>query len=86
MNRRINKKEILDFIFIFLISLTVISFFSMGYLNEDNCNYAVEEIHYFNNNIFKGNMSTLEMEFSPRHYANMFMAFLIKIFILIGMK
>lgn len=80
MNRRINKKEILDFIFIFLISLTVISFFSMGYLNEDNCNYAVEEIHYFNNNIFKGNMSTLEMEFSPRHYANMFMAFLIKIF------
>ena len=80
MNRRINKKEILDFIFIFLISLTVISFFSMGYLNEDNCNYAVEEIHYFNNNIFKGNMSTLEMEFSPRHYANMFMAFLIKVF------
>ena len=80
MNKKINRKEILEFIFIFLISLTVISFFSMGYLNEDNCNYAVEEIHYFNNNIFKENMSTLEMEFSPRHYANMFMTFLIRIF------
>lgn len=36
MNKKINRKEILEFIFIFLISLTVISFFSMGYLNEDN--------------------------------------------------
>ena len=80
MNKKINRKEILEFIFIFLISLTIISFFSMEYLNEDNCNYAVEEIHYFNDNIFKGNMSTLEMEFSPRYYANMFMAFLIRVF------
>jgi hypothetical protein len=80
MNKKINRKEILEFIFIFLISLTIISFFSMEYLNEDNCNYAVEEIHCFNDNIFKGNMSTLEMEFSPRYYANMFMAFLIRVF------
>ena len=80
MNKKINRKEILEFIFIFLISLTIISFFSMEYLNEDKCNYAVEEIHYFNDNIFKGNMSTLEMEFSPRYYANMFMAFLIRVF------
>jgi hypothetical protein len=80
MNKKINRKEILEFIFIFLISLTIISFFSIEYLNEDNCNYAVEEIHYFNDNIFKGNMSTLEMEFSPRYYANMFMAFLIRVF------
>ena len=41
MNKKINRKEILEFIFIFLISLTIISFFSMEYLNEDNCNYAV---------------------------------------------
>lgn len=80
MNKKINKKEILDFIFLLLISLTVVSFFSMNYLNGDNCNYAIEEIHYFNNNIFKGNMSTVEIEFSPRHYANMAMAFLIRAF------
>ena len=33
-----------------------------------------------NNKIFKGNISTIGMEFSPRYYANMFMTFLIKLF------
>ena len=82
MNKKIkiNKKDLYDFIFLLLISLTIMSFFSIDHLNEDNCNYAVEEIHYFNNKIFKGNISTVGMEFSPRYYANMFMAFLIKLF------
>ncbi|MEJ6455950.1 hypothetical protein LH399_04270 [Fusobacterium nucleatum] len=80
MNKKINKKNLYDFIFLLLISLTIMFLFSIDHLNEDNCNYAVEEIHYFNNEIFKGNISTIGMEFSPRYYANMFMAFLIKFF------
>ena len=80
MNKKINKKNLYDFIFLLLISLTIMFFFSIDHLNEDNCNYAVEEIHYFNNEIFKGNISIIGMEFSPRYYANMFMAFLIKFF------
>lgn len=68
MNKKIkiNKKDLYDFIFLLLISLTIMSFFSIDHLNEDNCNYAVEEIHYFNNKIFKGNISTIGIEFSPR--------------------
>ena len=77
---KINKKNLYDFLFLLLITLTIMSLFSMDHLSEDNCNYAVEEIHYFNNKIFKGNISTVGMEFSPRYYANMFMAFLIKLF------
>lgn len=77
---KISKKNLIDFVFLLLISLTVVSLFSIDYLNGDNCNYAVEEIHQFNNKIFKGNMSTLGIEFSPRYYANRLMAFLIKIF------
>lgn len=80
MNKKINKKNLYDFIFLLLISLTIMFLFSIDHLNEDNCNYAVEEIHYFNNEIFKGNISIIGMEFSPRYYANMFMAFLIKFF------
>ena len=82
MNKKIkiNKKDLYDFIFLLLISLTIMSFFSIDHLNEDNCNYAVEEIHYFNNKIFKGNISTIGIEFSPRYYANMSMTFLIKLF------
>lgn len=82
MNKKIkiNKKDLYDFIFLLLISLTIMSLFSIDHLNEDNCNYAVEEIHCFNNKIFKGNISTIGIEFSPRYYANMSMTFLIKLF------
>lgn len=82
MNKKIkiNKKNLYNFIFLLLISLTIMSLFSIDHLNEDNCNYAVEEIHYFNSKIFKGNISTIGMEFSPRYYANMSMTFLIKLF------
>lgn len=82
MNLKIkgSKKKILDFIFLLLISLSIVSFFGLNYLNGDNCNYAVEEIHQYNNNIFKGNINTMEASFSARYYANVFMAFLIKVF------
>ena len=75
-----NKKKILDFIFLLLTSLTIMFLFSINYLNEDNYSYAVEEIHQFNNKIFKRNISILEMGFSPCYYANMFMIFFIKLF------
>lgn len=80
MNKKNVRKNILEFLFLFLINFSIVLFFSMNHLSHDNCNYAVEEIHYFNNEIFKGNISTIEIEYSPRHYANMFMAFLIKVF------
>ena len=79
-NIKISKKKLIDFVLLLLISLTIVSLFSMNYLNGDNCNYAVEEIHQFDNRIFKGNMSTLGIEYSPRYYANSLMAFLIRVF------
>lgn len=60
--------------------------FSINYLNEDNYNYAVEEIHQFNNKIFKRNISIMEMGFSPCYYANMFMIFLSNFLIQTGMR
>ena len=79
MNKNTTKK-LFEVIFIFLISLTIVSLFSSLNLNEDNCNYAIEEIHCFNDKIFQGNINTIGIEFSPRYYANMFMAFLIRLF------
>lgn len=79
---KISKKKILEFIFLFLIGVTIAFLFSVNHLNQDNCNYAVEEIHQFDNNIFKGNISTIGSEFSPRFYANAFMAFFMKMFAL----
>lgn len=74
------KKDFYDFMFLFFISLTIVFLFSFDYLNEDNCNYAIEEIHHFNNRIFEGNINTVGIESSPRYYANAFMGYLIKIF------
>ena len=34
---KISKKNLMDFVFLLLISLTVISLFSIDYLNGDNC-------------------------------------------------
>ena len=51
--RKISKKNLIDFVLLLLISLTVVSLFSMDYLNGDNCNYAVEEIHQFNKSVFQ---------------------------------
>jgi hypothetical protein len=79
MNKNTTEK-LFEVIFIFLISLTIVSLFSSLNLNEDNCNYAIEEIHCFNDKIFQGNINTIGIEFSPRYYANMFMAFLIRLF------
>lgn len=77
---KLSRKDLFEFIFLLLISLTIISLFSMDHLNEDNCNYAIEEIHHFSNKIFNGNINTIGNEFSPRYYANSLISYFMKFF------
>ena len=77
---KVSKKDLFEFIFLLLISLTIVSLFSMDHLNEDNCNYAIEEIHHFNNKIFNENINTIGNEFSPRYYANLIISYFMRFF------
>ena len=77
---KVSKKDLFEFIFLLLISLTIVSLFSMDHLNEDNCNYAIEEIHHFNNKIFNENINTIGNEFSPRYYANSIISYFMRFF------
>lgn len=74
------KNNILVFLFLLLISFSVVTLFSISHLGQDNCNYAIEEIHEFNKNIFNKNINTIESEFSPRYYANVLMAIFMRVF------
>ncbi|WP_314293361.1 DUF6798 domain-containing protein [Fusobacterium periodonticum] len=80
MKKKILKNDLFEFLFLLLISLSIVFLFSLNYLNQDNCNYAIEEIHQYDNKIFNGNINTLEANFSARYYANAFMAFFMRIF------
>ena len=79
---RLEKESIsqmVEVILVFLISLCVCFSFSGTVLNEDNCNYAVEELHAYDNELFDGNINTVGAEYSPRYYANALMSFLIQL-------
>ncbi|EFE87067.1 hypothetical protein FUSPEROL_00991 [Fusobacterium periodonticum ATCC 33693] len=63
-----------------MIGITIVFRFGANSLNEDNGIYAIEELNQFNNEIFNGNIGTMGIQFSPRYYANLFMAYIMKIF------
>lgn len=72
--------RLIEITLIFIISLSVgFLFGTSDYLNEDNCNYAVEEIHEYNHQIFDGNINTVGASVSPRHYANVTMAYIMRL-------
>lgn len=63
---------------LFLVCVSIVFLYWKPYLNEDNYNYAVEEIHAYDSSLYAENLCTQQAGYSPRLYANMMMSLLMK--------
>lgn len=67
-----------------IITFLICTGFSFLYytanISEDNMNYAVEELHQFNPNIFENNIGILADGYSPRYLANGIVSFMMNVF------
>lgn len=66
-------------IMLFIVCLSGTLIFAKSSLDPDNYNYAVEEIHEYDKSVYASNISIEGSEYSPRLFANRFMAFLMRI-------
>ncbi len=79
MNNRLETgKSVWYAVLLFLVCLSVTFLYWKPYLNEDNYNYAVEEIHAYDSSLFADSINTQGAEYSPRLYANAFMSLLMR--------
>lgn len=80
-NLRLGKYiQINETILLFLLNIAITFLFYINFLNESNCNYAIEELHMYNTELFNNSISVVGAEYSPRYYANVFMAAAMHIF------
>lgn len=63
-------------IVIFLVCLATVSLFFASRLFEDNYNYAIEQMHSYNNAWYANNINTVGSDSSPRLFANLSMSLL----------
>ncbi len=77
-NRLETGKSVWYAVLLFLVCLSVTFLYWKPYLNEDNYNYAVEEIHAYDSSLFADSINTQGAEYSPRLYANAFMSLLMR--------
>lgn len=75
-----NKRNWIIKILVFCICFAVSFSFVGKSLYEDNYNYAIEEMHAFDNTLYANNINNAGAECSPRLYANMFMSLIMTVF------
>jgi len=63
-------------IVVFIVCLATVSLFFASRLFEDNYNYAIEQMHSYNNVWYANNINTVGSDFSPRLFANLSMSML----------
>lgn len=63
----------------FLVCISIVFSFGTKALSEDNFNYAVEEMHYYDTTLYANNINIVGAEYSPRLIANAAMSLLMTI-------
>lgn len=61
---------------VFIVCLATVSLFFASRLFEDNYNYAIEQMHSYNEAWYANNINTVGSDFSPRLFANLSMSML----------
>lgn len=67
-------------IILFLACIGFSFLFCSAGINADNMNYAIEEIHQYDKNIFANNIGLMEAAYSPRYFSNVFVSVLMRLF------
>lgn len=65
---------------LFLVCISFSFLFYSAGIGADNMNYAIEEIHQYNNNLFFNNIGLMEAGHSPRYFANVIVSTLMSVF------
>lgn len=73
--RRIDSGKLL----LFLLCISFAFIFYGKTIAVENINYAVEELHQYNQKLFENNITLLEADYSPRYYANVTVSLLMNI-------
>ena len=69
-----DKNTIMEILLLFFTCVSVTFLFGNTRLSGDNFNYAIEEIHAYDNTLYQNNINIEGADYSPRLYANRFMS------------
>ncbi|WP_224035223.1 DUF6798 domain-containing protein [Clostridium gelidum] len=69
-NRYIDKNIFIEVLMTFVTSLCILICFVSASISSDNTNYAIEQLHEYDNFLFVNNPSFSTGEFSPRFFMN----------------
>lgn len=73
------KKLNIEILLLFLFCIFISFSFGSRFLDYDNYNYAIEEMHVYNQSLYSKNINIVGAGYSPRFYANQLMSLLIRI-------
>lgn len=73
--RNIDSEKLL----LFLLCIGFAFIFYDKTIAVENINYAVEELHQYNQKLFENNITLLEADYSPRYYANLTVSLLMNL-------
>lgn len=79
MKRENNKTFDYEKLMLFFLCIAFSFIFYGKTIAVENVNYGIEQLHQYNQELFRNNIGLLEADFSPRYYANVIVSLLMNL-------